>query len=169
MKQAKRLSATVMEMSQIYKDEDKDSTETTNMHDNPLHDPDEEQGQVTVDEEELDSDIEDSIANESYVDSIRDDDDEDTDIGISHVYRDSATDVVPMQLNPMRDPESLGNSDRNIAAVQAENMELKSKNAHLEFENKNIKKENQVLQQRVQDLEFQVKRQRQEKDDDANI
>ena len=35
-------------MSQVYKNEDKDSTDATEMHDNPLRDPDEEQGQVTV-------------------------------------------------------------------------------------------------------------------------
>ena len=160
LKQAKRLSATVMEMSQIYKDKVGDNTETTEMHDNPLHDPDEEQGQVKKDEEEQASDKEDFIADESHVDSIiRNDDNEDTDIDISHVYRDSGTDVIPMRLNPMRDPEDLGNNDRNIAAVQDEVMQLKSKNASLEYEKR-------VLQQRVQDLESQGTHQHQEEEED---
>ena len=163
MKQAKRLSATVMEMSQIFKDEDKDRSETTEMHDNPLHDPDEEQGQVTIDEEELDSDIEDSIANESHVDSIiRNDDDEDASVDISHVYRDNAIDVIPMQLNPMRDPEDLGNNDRNIAAAQEEVMQLKNKNASLEYEKR-------VLQQRAQDLESQGAHQHEKEEEEENL
>ena len=66
---------------------------------------------------------------------IRDDDD-DTDIDISHIYRDNATEVMPMQLNPMRDPEGLETNDKNITAVQSENME---------YQMKNMKEENQVL------------------------
>ena len=165
MKQARRLSVTLIEMSQIYKDENKDSTETTNIHDNPLHDPDEEQGQVTIDEDEQALDNEDSIADESHVDSIiRNDDDEEEDasVDISHVYRDRATDVVPMQLNPMRDPEDSGNNDRNIAAVQDEVMRLKSKNASLEYEKR-------VLQQRVQDLESQSKHQYEKEEEEENL
>ncbi len=154
-----------MEMSQIHDDEDKDGTESTEMHDNPLHDADEEHGQVKKDEEEYAS--ENVTADESYVESIGDDDDVGTEV--NHLYKDRVTDIVPMQLNPMLNPEDMRNHKDNTVDVQAENMELKSKNANLEFATKSLKEENQVLQQRVQDLESQMEVQNKERNDNTSI
>ena len=36
------------------------------------------------------------------------DDNDDTDIEISHIYKDSATDVIPIHQNPMHDPGDMG-------------------------------------------------------------
>ena len=105
LKETKRLSATILEMSQIYNDKGKDNTETTEMHDNPLYDPDEEHGQVKKEEEEDAS--ENVAADEWYVESIGDADDVGTEVG--HLYRDSATDIVPVQINPMLHPEDVVN------------------------------------------------------------
>ena len=149
----------------MLRDEERNSTETTEMHDNPLHDADEKHGQVKKDEEEYAS--ENVTADESYVESIRDDDDVGTEV--DHLYRVSTTDIVPMQLNPMLNPEDTGIHKDNTANIQAENMELKSKNANLEFEMKNIKEENQVLQRRVQDLESQMAAQKEVRDDNTSI
>ena len=82
----------------------------------------------------------------------------------------------------MHDQEDEGVNDRNITTVKAQNMELKSKVADLEFVNKNIEENRadvvsqnqelvsqiQVLQQRVQDLESHAK-DYQEKDNEENL
>ena len=132
------------------------------MHDNPLRGPDEEQGQGEGEgegegeggvEAEVSGGV--SIAEESRPESNNDD----ADIEMSQIYKDSATngDVIPTHQNPMHDrfPEDRIRLDENITSVQAQNKDLMSKNADLEFENKNLIGQNQILQQRVQDLESQ--------------
>ena len=51
-------------------------------------------------------------------------------------------------------------NDKNITAVQSENME---------YQMKNMKEVNQVLQQRVQDLESQGTHEHEKGDDDENL
>ena len=163
------------------------ATTEMEMHDNPLlRDPDEEQGQVDGDGEEGQVEAaaateEDTIAEEVHAEPNNDDDD-DADIEMSHIYKDSATNVIPIHQNPMHEQEDEGVNDRNITTVKAQNMELKSKVADLEFKNKNVEENRadvvsqnqvlvsqiQVLQQRVQDLESQAK-DYQEKDNEENL
>ena len=111
------------------------------------------------------SEEEDAIAEEVHAQS----DNDDVGIEISHIYKDRAADVIPTHQNPMHGPEGMIRLDKNITSVQAQNMDLKKKNANLEFElkivkekradlefeNKNVKDQNQILQQRVRDLESQ--------------
>ena len=125
------------------------------MHDDHLCDPDEEQGQV---EEEREFEAEalekqDTIAEGSHQESNNDG----ADIELRHIYEASSTDIIPIHQNPMHDPGDIGNNDRNIATVQAQNMELENKNADLEFESKNAKGQIRMLQQRIKDLESQAR------------
>ena len=124
-------------------------------HDNPLHDPDEEQGQVEG-EGEVEAEVSggEIIAEESHPES---DDSDDSDIEMSHIYKASATDVIPTHQNPMHDPEDVVCLEKNITSVQAQNMELKRKNNDLEYDNKNVRGQNRILHQRVRELESQVK------------
>ena len=150
------------------------------IRDNHLHDPDEEQGQVEGEGQvEAAASGGESIVEGSHPES---DDNDDSDIEMSHIYKDSAADVIPIHQNPMHDPEDIGSNDRNITTVKAPNMELKSKVADLEFEIENIKEtradlvsqnqvlvsQNQALQQIVQELQSQVK-DYQKKDDEENL
>ena len=87
-----------------------------------------------------------------------------------HIYKDGATngDVIPTHQNPMHGPEDRIRLDENITSVQAQNKDLMSKTADLEFEIKNLIGQNQILQQRVQDLESQ-ERNREEKNSNADL
>ena len=141
------------------------------MHDNPMRDLDKEQGQVEGERQvEAAASGGESIVAGSHPESHNDD----VGIEISHIYKDSATDVIPIRQNPMHDPEDVGKS-QEYHYSHSEIMELKNKNAALELENKNIKEshedmvsQNGVLKQRVQDLESQAK-DYQEKDDEENL
>ena len=153
------------------------------MHDNPMRDPDEEEGQIKG-EGQVEAAVSggESIVEGSHGEPDDDDDDDDADIEISHIYRSSAADVIPIRQNPMHDQEDEGVNDRNITTVKAQNMELKSKVADLEFKNKNIEENRadvvsqnqvlvsqiQVLQKRVQELESHAK-DYQEKDNEENL
>ena len=120
-------------------------TTDTEIHNNqnPLRDPDEEQGQVDVEREGEgegegegdEADIvsgggesipitEEEVHAEPNDDDDDDDDDDDADIEMSHIYKDSATDVIPTHQNPLHMHNN--GSDENIAAtsVQARNKNL---------------------------------------------
>ena len=71
--------------------------------------------------------------------------------------------IIAAELIDMR------NHKGSTADVQTEVMELKRKNANLEFENKSMIEENQVLQRRVQDLESQMEAQKEVRDDNTSI
>ena len=66
---------------------------------------------------------------------------ESTTLEFANIYKPK-TDKAHVQMNPMLNPEDMRNHKDNTADVQAEVMELKSKNANLEFENKSMKEEN---------------------------
>merc|ERR1712046_206108 len=140
LRKDKQESITSLELPGVYRN---DNTDTAPMQENPLRDQnpddmsksmrDSDASPFSKNKEVLQQEVQDLESQDEEAPQQHEIENKDTGIDIGHVYRHSATDIVPMQLNPMRDPEnndSGNNYDKNeITAVQSENMSLKSKNA----------------------------------------